>query len=364
MSSTIRDEDTAVLYGAIHVPQVGQFYYDVAKAKLYCLNDTARRLRGENMPLMPDHPSIAELRKEDGSAVRGEELPLAQALRDGQPAEGSFLLVRSQLERRLHCSASPLKDGEGRIAAVVNSVVCMPPAPHWAALAGLAHDLRTPLQAITLALQILEFRTISDAERSEALHRLTSASDRAMQIAKELLEWARARGNKSSGPQLEWAPLEPLLLAVLAEQQPAAQQKGLALNGSCAIIRGWQIHTDRGRLARVLANLLVNAVRYTPAGGRVRLDASWEQQNGLRVLALEVHDTGAGILPHEQESIFQPFERGQAGRDSDSPGSGVGLAVVQHLTYELGLDCEVHSAAGQGSHFRVFVPVDKLRPST
>ncbi|HTD78007.1 MAG TPA: ATP-binding protein, partial [Chloroflexota bacterium] len=105
----------------------------------------------------------------------------------------------------------------------------------------------------------------------------------------------------------------------------------------------------------------VNAVRYTPEGGRVVLGAAWQDQGAGRVLVLEVRDTGSGIAAHEQESIFNPFERGQSGRDGDSTGSGVGLAVVDRLTQALGLDYDVQSVAGQGSQFRILVPQALLR---
>jgi signal transduction histidine kinase len=193
------------------------------------------------------------------------------------------------------------------------------------------------------------------------MRRLASAAERSQQIAGELLDWCRTRGTKRQGATLAWVPLEPLLLEIVAEQGPAAAQKSLTMGTKLAAIRGWHMHTDRGRLGRIMANLLVNAVRYTPTGGRVYLDATWQEDAGARVLALEVRDTGAGISPQEQESIFHPFERGQTGRDSDPGGSGVGLAVVDDLTQELGLRCMVESAAGQGSQFRVLIPDGQLR---
>ena len=64
-------------------------------------------------------------------------------------------------------------------------------------------------------------------------------------------------------------------------------------------------------------NLLVNAIRYTPAGGQILLSAAWEEQGGERFLALGVADTGVGIAPEEQESLFHLFERGQTGREGD-----------------------------------------------
>jgi signal transduction histidine kinase len=121
------------------------------------------------------------------------------------------------------------------------------------------------------------------------------------------------------------------------------------------------MQTDRVRLGRLLANLLVNAVRYTPQDGRVELKASWRDGSQGQVLALSVLDTGPGISQEEQESIFQPYERGQAGRDSDSGGSGLGLAVVDRLVEELALELEVYSEYGRGSAFHLLVPTYMLR---
>jgi signal transduction histidine kinase len=155
-------------------------------------------------------------------------------------------------------------------------------------------------------------------------------------------------------------PLDPLLTSLLQEQLPAAGTKKLQLRAALAEIHGWELFTDRVRLGRVIMNLLVNAIRYTPPGGCVTLTASWQDQAGERLLILGVADTGAGISAEEQESIFQPFERGRSSR-GDSSGSGLGLAVVDQLVEELGLRREVSSEYGRGSSFRVLVPQRLLR---
>src|SRR5206468_4484125 len=120
-----------------------------------------------------------------------------------------------------------------------------------------------------------------------------------------------------------------------------------------------------------------NAVRYTEAG-QVEFTAAWqntpaEPQDPAvtpllgvlatpgRVLVLSVVDTGAGISVEEQESIFQPFERGRAGKEGDSGGSGLGLAIVDRLVEELGLSLEVYSEYGRGSAFQLSLPESVLR---
>src|SRR6185437_2970834 len=104
------------------------------------------------------------------------------------------------------------------------------------------------------------------------------------------------------------------------------------------------------------------AIRYTPRG-EVSIRAAWRAGGTppLAQLVLSVEDTGTGILPEDQESIFQPFERGRAGRESDSDGSGLGLSVVDRLVEELGLTLEVFSEYGRGSKFEVLLSPDNLR---
>jgi nitrogen fixation/metabolism regulation signal transduction histidine kinase len=362
MTSTTRDADTAVLCGADHIPQIAHFYVDVAKGRLHCLNDVARRLRASGIPLLATDAADPIWQNARRDAVSPAALPAAVALREGRLAEAELVFAAAaQQERTLHCSATPLKDPDGRVRAIMVTVVCLPVAPDWSTLAGLAHDLRSPLQTMGLVRHILAFRTLAESQRQEALTRLGTAAERAHKMAQELLEWCRSRGAARQSLESDWFALEPFLREVLAEQVPSAGQKRIALATSLGPIRGWQVLADRARLARILTNLLTNAIRYTPANGRVELGAAWEDQEGERTLALEVHDTGAGISPEEQESIFQPFERGSNAREQDSGGSGIGLAVVDRLTQELGLRCEVQSTAGQGSQFRVYVPTNLLR---
>ncbi len=314
------------------------------------------------MPLLEADPAAAELRTLGGEPVAAQELPMVIAARAGRLAEAEFVLTRAgQALRRLQCSATPLKNAAGRIGAVLASVVSQPPPPDWATMAGLAHDLRTPLQTLLTMRHVLDFRTLPEPQRQEALQRLGNAAERAQQIAQQLLEWCRTRGAVEQGPQREWFALEDFLRDVLAEHAAAAGEKHLTLDAAFGAVRGWQVLTDRGRLARILSNLLVNAVRYTPAGGHVNLAAGWDDQGGARTLVLQVHDTGAGIAAHEHESIFHPFQRGQSGKEQDATGSGIGLSVVDRLTQELGLGCDVRSEAGQGSQFRVHVPQQFLR---
>src|SRR5262249_53905069 len=190
-----------------------------------------------------------------------------------------------------------------------------------------AHDLRTPLQTLRLQCALLEQLASPEGELATGLEVGRSAAERAVQIALELLECCRGPVPRSAAAALRWFPLEPFLHGLADEQAVMARAKGLVLRADLSAARGWAARSDPLRLGRVLANLLGNAVRYTPRGGVV-LRAAWRDEIAQRVLAVSVIDTGPGMTEEEQEVIFQPYERGKAGQDPDSGGSGLGLAVV------------------------------------
>jgi signal transduction histidine kinase len=360
-ASTAMDRDAPPAPEAWGPVLIGHLYWDVRAGRLYRLNDAARRLHEVGVPFLGSDPGLACLRTAAGAAIGAEDLPLPAALRQGRPTEATLVFAPPEKPPcQLHWNATPLRDAEGVVTGVMGTVCRTPPQTDSHTLAGLAHDLRTPLQTIRLVLAILGQRPLSTRQQGEMTERLQAAAERALQIASDLLDWCRFPSRGGRRAEFVWKPLEPLLISLLQERVPAAAGKGLALGGSLAEARGWEIYTDPIRLGRIITNLLVNAVRYTPVGGRVTLTASWQGQVGDRVLVLGVKDTGEGISPEEQESIFQPFERGRSSR-GDSSGSGIGLAVVEELVDELGMRKELSSESGRGSTFRVLVPQRLLR---
>jgi hypothetical protein len=360
-TTTSQGRDPTALPEALASLLIGHLYWDVGGGRLYRLNEAARQLHDDGIPFLGSEPGIDYLRTAEGQPVPAEDLPLSTALREGRPADASLVFLRpGRLPWYLVWSATPLRDVAGRVTGVMATVCRTPPPPEWHTLAGLAHDLRTPFQTIRLILTALGQRSLTPAQQTELIDMLRSASERALQIGGDLLDWCRVPGRSGRRAQFAWEPLEPFLTGLLKERLPYAAPKGVAMAAALAEARDWQIYTDQVRLGRVITNLLVNAVRYTPSAGRVTLTASWQGVPGERVLAIGVSDTGVGISPEEQESIFQPFERGRGSR-GDSSGSGLGLAVVEELVEELGLRRELSSETGRGSIFRLMVPQRLLR---
>jgi len=342
-------------------PRVGQVYLDVQRRELHFLNATAQQLHNDGLPFLSADLEGAQLQHPDGSPVSAAELPLVVTWQEQRPVDTAFVLPRPLASVwQITWHTAPLRDASGQLVGVLGTVLCAFPEPDWQAMAGLAHDLRTPLNAIGLQVAVLERHGSADAPLRQLLGHLRASAERALQVGMDLLEWCHGPAAHGRRVERSWFPLEPFLIDLAQEQIVSAQKKGLLLAVELSNLRGWEVSTDRIRLGRLLSNLLVNAVRYT-ARGLVEFTAQWREGKTGPVLALAVVDTGTGISSEEQESIFEPFAQGRAGKDSDSGGSGLGLAVVERLVQELGVELEVFSEYGRGSAFHLLLPEKMVR---
>jgi two-component system, sensor histidine kinase len=206
------------------------------------------------------------------------------------------------------------------------------------------HDLRQPLHAMGLLAHSLQ----GPATPGEVPARLVECVDSMAQIVDELLELARV--DVAPVRQQPTAFALPALLQEAARAfEPQAQGKGLAIEVDCDATL--VVSADRRHVARVLANLVSNAVRYTEQG-RVRLRAHAVGDT----VEVAVEDSGIGIEAAELPRIFEEFYQvGNPARDRRL-GVGLGLATVKRLSDELGLDLAVQSAPGEGSVFRITLP--------
>lgn len=190
-------------------------------------------------------------------------------------------------------------------------------------LADAAHELRTPITALRLQLQLLE-RTTDDAERQRALAELHSGVDRSQRLVQQLLHVARTE------PGGEPTRLAPVDLAALVRCQVAAlsvkaEQAGLDLGADSA--QPVPAVGDEPQLGVLLENLIENALRYTPPGGVV--DVSARIEDGRPVI--RVADDGPGIPAAQRERVFERFHRGEAAQSRSRDGSGLGLAIVKAI---------------------------------
>lgn len=221
---------------------------------------------------------------------------------------------------------------------------------------GVTHDLKNPLGAADGYTQLLEEGVegpLAPGQRKmlESIRRCHAA---ALALIGDLLDFSRAEAGTL---RLSCEPADAAAIA----REAAAEYEGTARaagHGFEAVLPDTPLPctTDRGRLLRVLGNLLSNAVKYTPAPGRIVLEARAAEDGGpgeRRWIELCVRDTGPGIPPEERERIFDEFHRLH---DGGSAGHGLGLATSRRIARLLGGDITVDDAAGGGAEFRLRLP--------
>ena len=188
-------------------------------------------------------------------------------------------------------------------------------------VANAAHELRSPLTALKLQAQALA-RTSDPQAREQAVARLNQGVDRAIRLMQQLLVLARQDSRDSDPIAWKTVDLPRLLAQVVRELAPQARARAIAVATQAA--EPISIQGDADGLRILLHNVLENAIKYTPAGGRIRLRA--EQVAGsTRVL---IEDSGPGIEPDQREPMFARFVRA---RDASSTGSGLGLSIARAI---------------------------------
>jgi two-component system OmpR family sensor kinase len=203
-------------------------------------------------------------------------------------------------------------------------------------VADAAHELRTPLSALRLQLQLAE-RARDEAERAAAFDTLREGLARATRLVEQLLTLAR-QDPASVRPQMTRVDLGELAAEAVGAHDALAQSKGIDL-GLARRDGDLAVTGERDALRTLLSNLIDNAVRYTPGGGRVDVSVL---QGGSGPL-IEVTDTGPGIPVAERERVFDRFYRRA---DSGVPGSGLGLAIVRSVAERHGARVELGDGPG------------------
>ena len=190
-------------------------------------------------------------------------------------------------------------------------------------IADAAHELRTPLTALDLQLQTLESAG-DDPARSRALAELRAGVERATRLVAQMLSLAREQ--QGPAPAGERVPLAPIVVELIEEMLSIADRKRIDLGLGAA--EPVAVSGEAEALRTLLRNLIDNALRYTPEGGRVDVSVRRDDAASGGRAVIEVIDSGPGIPPHEQERVFDRFYRVPG---TTSSGSGIGLALVRAI---------------------------------
>ncbi len=216
-------------------------------------------------------------------------------------------------------------------------------------LASATHDLKNPLTAIIGYGDLLEKVGPLTPQQANFLGRIKGASRQMLELVQDLLDLARI----DMGAELkrELVDLRTLLAGVTDEFRSLAAAKGQTLQVELGPAESW-VSADANRLKQVLRNLVGNAVKYTPVGGRIAVVADQAET----MARFYVRDTGLGIPPADLPYIFDKFYRVQSDDRQDIEGSGLGLAIVKAIVEQHNGQIAVESVIGRGTSFAVSLP--------
>ena len=219
-------------------------------------------------------------------------------------------------------------------------------------LANLVHELSRPLGAIRSAIQALLHGADKDVQLSHDL--LTGLDEETIRLQHLLDDLARLHDQVLGKLELTRTPVQfhDWLASTLSPWEAAARQKGLA----------WEVEEpptstivvmDSDRMAQAVGNILSNAIKFTPVGGKVSIHSKLSDG----ALSMEIKDTGPGVPLAEQEKIFQPFYRGSQGRRIVE-GMGLGLSIARDILQAHGGNIKVENAMGGGTSFILQIPAE------
>jgi signal transduction histidine kinase len=222
------------------------------------------------------------------------------------------------------------------------------------AQATLGHELRSPLTSIQSYSALLldgVFGSLNDRQR-ESVARIRMSGQHLLEIIESLLDVARI-GAGGIELSVEDVSAADVVAEAVQMMLPLAHEKQHEL--SVGPIEGIVARADPSRLRQALVNLIVNAIKYTPERGRIRVQVSTEARDGRAFAAVRVEDNGRGMSADALATIFDPYDRGGAPRHE--PGLGLGLFISREMLRHMGGDIEVESEPGVGSAFTALLPV-------
>jgi len=313
-----------------------------AKALLDAAPET---LEGRPLPQVVRDPSVLTL--------------VRQALERAEPSEAEVVLA-SGPRRLLHVHVAPVIDGGAAPGAILLardvSAIRRLERMRSDFVANVSHELRTPIAAITGAAETLAGGALSDAEAAPRfVETIERHADRLKALVDDLLTLSRL---ESAPDTVERVPFDVGSTLRQACEALVARAREAGLTLAVEAPSPLRVRGDPEAMRRVVDNLVVNAITYTPAGGSVRVTGVAEGAQAV----LTVADTGIGIAREHLERVFERFYRVDKARSREKGGTGLGLAIVKHGVHLHGGTVDVRSRVGVGTEFVVRVPLDRAEP--
>jgi PAS domain S-box-containing protein len=336
-----------------------------AEGRISFMNGVAESLTGWTL----EEASLKELgevfhvvSEETGRSV---ENPAARAMEEGGVvglANHTVLVSKDGTERPIDDSGAPIKDAQGRTIGAVLIFRDITERRRLQRtkdefLAMVSHELRTPLTSILGWAAIMRSRRLRSEETSHALEVIERNARAEAALVESLLDLSRLNAGKLK-PESERMNLTSVVVTAADSLKPSADARGINLDAEVPP-EPLFIVGDGARLQQVFSNLISNAIKFTPSGGRIHVRLSRKDSRAV----IQVADNGEGIslefLPH----VFDRFRQAESATARAHGGLGLGLAIVRELVQAHGGTVTAESPGkGRGSTFTVTLPIPDVQP--
>lgn len=225
-------------------------------------------------------------------------------------------------------------------------------------VANVSHEIRTPLTVLSGFIETLSNLPLTEVERRRVLELMGQQTQRMQTLVSDLLTLAQLEGSPRPAPD-QWVPVAKLLQ--MAESDASTLSQGRHELSFTSEEAPAEVAGAESELLSALTNLVTNAVRYTPQGGRI--DVTWRlRPNGSGEFV--VKDTGIGIEKEHIPRLTERFYRVDGSRSRETGGTGLGLSIVKHVVQRHGGELDVQSEPGKGSQFRFVLPPLRVRTAS
>ena len=221
-------------------------------------------------------------------------------------------------------------------------------------VANVSHEIRTPLTVLSGFIETMVNLPLTDVERKRVLSLMAQQTERMGTLVSDLLTLAQLEGSPRPFAD-RWVALAPLLAQIEIDAKLLSAGRHTLV---FPVVADAQLAGAQNELHSAITNLVNNAVRYTPEGGRIEL--SWKlHADGSGEIA--VSDTGPGIAREHLPRLTERFYRVDGSRSRDTGGTGLGLSIVKHVVQRHGGELDIQSELGKGSCFRLVFPAPRVR---
>ena len=289
--------------------------------------------------------SMQEMRAAYEAAVEWRGEPVVQR-KDGRMYEAAMTIA-------------PIRDGGG---ALLGHVVSHQDISRFKALdrarsqfiTSISHELRTPLTVLDLSVRKLQRQAPPDSDQ-RSLSAMAIQISQLIRFTEDILEMAALDSGKSIRT---WDSIQlvALVLDTVRRFHRFAATQGVTVTARPIPVDLPEVKGDPKRVAQMLAELVENAITFTPSGGQVTTEVKVVEDEARTWVTISVQDTGPGVLPEEREKVFDRFFRGHLAESGNILGTGLGLSIAQEIARSHGGKITLESVVGKGSNFTIWLP--------